>query len=293
MPKEMTHLLVAQCILDQADCFPACLEDALVSNQEALHLGAILPDAFFYNLLPWPPAAKGLPTITTILHRKKPEFNDDMAIMLLKRALVEAPGEALTAFSAGLISHTVSDRMVHDIIDRDKTLWQETGLKALGSHRQIETALDLMALNLLGLSPRQCSINAFMPSTPEQIDDHIEFAVRYLVSPPLSQRQAAAQATRWAYTQHKAIWRLFTCETAYRTARLFRRVSFGRSEFLSGLFYPRNLCNHSLPILKRLDLKQLTGRTKKIGDFEALIKLVVEKTMGRIENVFASVVRSI
>lgn len=292
MPKELTHIIIAQEVLARlkaSDPIPmlGSISDAAENNEQAFFFGAIVPDAFFYNLLPWPPVPSGIPVVTKILHQKERQKNDKMAENLLIAASTSHEFRSLkVAFSAGILTHTVSDRIFHGVIDYYVNRWDESGTRAMGTHRQLETLFDMTLLDLSDRTPGDFPLEGFTSLALAETNSLLRFIVSFLVHPPAVLQKNYVRAFKWAYTQQIYLLRLFRRNWAFRPAHWARQYSGGRSDFISSLFYPPVISPETCPVLERINVHDLTDGINFEGDLPALTQRVTNQAVRRIQRGF-------
>jgi hypothetical protein len=188
------------------------------------------------------------------------------------------------AFAAGVLTHTVADGIFHGVIDYFLTRWNETGLAALGLHRQIETLYDMV---LWGSSrPRQADdpLRERSRLSFKEIRFLLDFIHSVLPSPPGAVGATSVPALRWAFTQQLFLLTLFQYPWAFRLAHWARFLSGGRSDCISGLFYPPVVSAETFPVLKKMDLNHLSNGTGFTGDLKALAGYAVNETVQKIPS---------
>ncbi len=156
MPKELSHILIAQDVFAELKASGRKrLAWIIEKNLSAFYLGAIIPDAFFYDATPFLGLSKNNVQIARALHLKNTVENDARAVSFFDAITVD-PHEwhAKVAFATGIITHTVSDRIIHGVIDHYTRSWDQKGGLAMATHRQLETLMDMVLLQPLRLHPR-------------------------------------------------------------------------------------------------------------------------------------------
>lgn len=137
MPKENTHLLLINGVIDAMDCVE--IRGILNANYESVCFGGIVADTFFYS------SNKDVVQIAEELHGKEGERTNGLTFELLDHARHHR-SEAVLSVSMGYISHCVFDMTLHPVIyyltgnyyDKDATKSDQ----AVYRHRLIETKLD-------------------------------------------------------------------------------------------------------------------------------------------------------
>jgi hypothetical protein len=137
LPKENTHLLLLNGVIDAMDC--AEIRGILKANYESLCFGGIVADTLFYS------ANKDVVQIAEELHGKEGERTNGLTFELLDHARNHR-SETVLCVSMGYISHCVFDMILHPVIyyltgnyyDNDATKSDQ----AVYRHRLMETKLD-------------------------------------------------------------------------------------------------------------------------------------------------------
>jgi hypothetical protein len=137
LPKENTHLLLINGVIDAMDC--AEIRGILKANYESLCFGGIVADTFFYS------GNKNVVQIAEELHGKEGERTNGLTFELLDHARRHR-SEKVLCVSMGYISHCVFDMTLHPVIyyltgnyyDKDATRSDQ----AVYRHRLMETKLD-------------------------------------------------------------------------------------------------------------------------------------------------------
>lgn len=137
MPKENTHILLVNRIINALDCGE--LKALMQANYESVCFGSIVADTFFYS------SNKDVVRISEELHGKDGEKTNEIIFELLDHARRFTSGKLLCQ-TMGYISHCVFDMIFHPVIyaltgnyyDKDITRSDH----AVYRHRLIETKLD-------------------------------------------------------------------------------------------------------------------------------------------------------
>lgn len=137
MPKENTHILLVNSIIDSLD--GGEVKTLLQANYESICFGSIVADTFFYS------SNKDIVNISEELHGKEGERTNGLIFDMLDHARLHK-SENILCFAMGYISHCVFDMTFHPVIyyltgnyyDEDATRSDQ----AVYRHRLIETKLD-------------------------------------------------------------------------------------------------------------------------------------------------------
>ncbi|MDY6838729.1 MAG: zinc dependent phospholipase C family protein [Thermodesulfobacteriota bacterium] len=284
MPKEITHILIAKEVLNGLKRSGTLqLASVIEKNLASFYLGAIIPDAFFYDMTPLLRVCGNHLSISRALHMKEAAENDKKAMGLFEGISVTSPPwKAKVAFAAGVVTHTVSDRMVHGVIDYVTDSWGEKDGPAMATHRQIETLMDMVLLEPLGLHPRSFQLERFV-HVPRSTQN-ILFAHYLLGLTGKSgiQNRALMGALRRAHGQQILFLKLFAAKRPCQMVALSNRLAAGRMEPWFRLFYPEEIGTRGFPIMKRLDLNALTDGERFSGPFASLVATIVAEAIAHI-----------
>ncbi|MBN1843928.1 MAG: zinc dependent phospholipase C family protein [Deltaproteobacteria bacterium] len=282
MPKELTHILIAQDVLTRLkESRQKLLTQVLEKNMRAFFLGAILPDAFAYDIAPLRKIPKeDYVKISQALHSKKTAKNDETALGLFDAIKANPCRWPLKlAFAAGVVTHTVSDRIIHGVIDHYTTKWNQGSNPAMATHRQFETLIDMVLLRELDLHPRCFQLES-MVSVDRPTEDYLFlFYLTHLTQDTCPLHPCLLGALRRAHRQQGLFMRLFTVRALYHIVNLSDRLVRGRMETWSSLFYPEMVRIENFPIMDRLDLSALTDGGTFSGTIQALVEGVASDAL--------------
>ncbi|MBE9581918.1 MAG: zinc dependent phospholipase C family protein [Proteobacteria bacterium] len=282
MPKELTHILIAQNVLTRLkESRQKLLTQVLEKNMRAFCLGAILPDAFAYDVAPLRKIPKeDYVKISQALHSRKTAKNDETALGLFD-AIKASPCRwpLKLAFSAGVVTHTVSDRIIHGVIDHYTTRWNQEGNPAVATHRQFETLIDMALLRELDLHPRCFQLESMVSVDRPTEDCLFLFYLTQLTQDTCPLHPCLLGALRRAHRQQRLFMRLFTVRALYHIVNLSDRLAGGRMETWSSLFYPEMVRIENFPIMDRLDLSALTDGGAFSGTVQALVEGVASDAL--------------
>ena len=183
MPKELSHILIARKVLAQLEgSGQKTLAQVIESNVPAFYLGAIIPDAFFYDMVPLSRFSRGYYQVSRALHAKETPKNDEKAVAFFDSiGTMPALWPSKVAFAAGIVAHTVSDRIIHGVIDHYTTTWRHVGSLATATHREFETLIDMVLLQELRLHPREFRLRSFVDIDPHTELCLLRFYIAHLV----------------------------------------------------------------------------------------------------------------
>jgi len=282
MPKELTHILIAQDVLTRVkESGQKLLTQVLEKNMRAFCLGAILPDAFAYDIAPFRKIPKeDYVKISQALHSRKTGKNDETALGLFD-AIKASPYRwpLKLAFAAGVVTHTVSDRIIHGVIDYYTTRWNQKGTPAVATHRQFETLIDMALLRELDLHPRCFQLESMVSVDRPTEDFLFLFYLTHLMEDTCPLPSCLLVALRRAHRQQGLFMKLFTMRALYHIVNLSDRLVGGRMEAWSSLFYPEMVRIESFPIMDRLDLSALTDGGAFSGTVQALVEGVASDAL--------------
>lgn len=285
MAKELTHILIAQDVLLRLKrCGQQHLAKVIEENLHAFYLGAIIPDAFYYDVLPFGLIPQKLIWISRALHLKEKIKNDQKAVGLFRAITIKSGAWRLkTAFAAGVITHTVVDRIFHELIEYYTITWGEKGTVAMATHREIETLIDIILLRLSNTEPRQ-----FHPGPLIRLDEPTKytlfhFYLSHLLNPPeANQVVSLVNRLKMAYHQQCLFLTLFATRPLYHIMNMSNRIVKGHLRIWQSLFYPDRVNPESFPVLAKL--KPLTMRDENIffRELERLRETATNEAIQRI-----------
>ena len=285
MPKEISHILIAQEVFAELKrSGRKGLARIIEKHLPAFYLGAIIPDAFFYDATPFLGLATANIQITRALHQRETVQNDARALGFFDAIAMARRGWFMkVAFAAGILTHTVSDRVVHDVIDYCTETWDQKGSLALATHRQLETLMDMVLLQSCNLHPRQFPLQRFIdvPSRPRDI--LFQFYLSHLMEDPQRRATHLLRSLKRAHAQQRLCLRLFAVKALYHIMNLSNKLAAGRLGILSSLFYPDRLGVEGFPIMDRIDPHALTDDRSFIGPLPGLIDKITADAISHID----------
>ncbi len=281
MAKELTHIMVARNVLkrlEEARC--RNLAQILKENLSSFCLGAIIPDAFLYDLTPFRQVSRHYAHLCRALHSNKRTANDQKAVGFFDAIRVNPDQwQTKTAFAAGIVTHTVTDRIIHGIIDHYTTNWDEKGSLALATHRQLETLIDMVLLDQIGLHPRRFEPEALLDVDKTTEACLLRFYLYQLMGPF---KPNLLNALTRAYAQQRIMLKLFTLKPLYHIVNFLDKPAAGRLLALSNLFYPEAVGSRDFPILDKLDLNALTDGHSFAGTVASLLQEITTDATSHI-----------
>jgi hypothetical protein len=284
MPKEISHILIAKEVLKGLKDYGAPrMAYVIERNLPTFYLGAIIPDAFFYDMTAVVKVSKSHLRISRALHLKDTTQNDKNAMKLFDGISATSPAwQAKVAFAAGIVTHTVSDRMVHGVIDYVTKRRGETDGLAMATHRELETLMDMVLLEPRALHPRRFQVERLV-KVPRSTQD-ILFA-QYLsavAEGPRVVEPSLMRALKRAHSQQILFLRLFAKKRLCQLVAFSDRLAAGRLEPWFRLFYPEEIGTKDFPLMKRLDLNTLTDGDRFFGSFSSLVADIVSDAVRHI-----------
>jgi hypothetical protein len=284
MPKELTHILIAQDVVKQLKrSGQQLLAQVIKENLSAFYLGAIIPDAFFYDLIPFCKIPRNSAQIVRTLHSKESLENDQKAVSFFDYIGANPHVWPLTlAFATGIVTHTVSDRIIHRVIDHYTTTWGQEGSLAIASHRQIETLIDMVLLQQSRQHPRNFKLERRTALDWPTRDSLFRFYLGHLIGDSSTLPVCLLKALKRAYAQQLLFLKLFTVEPLYHIMNLSNKRVASCLQAWSTLFYPDTVGTQSFPILHKLDLNALTDGRSFTGTLASLVDKVITEAIRQI-----------
>ena len=284
MPKELSHILIARKVLDQLKgTGPGVFAQVIESNVPAFYLGAIIPDAFFYDMVPLSRFFEGYYKVSRALHSEERPKNDERAVAFFDTIRTRPHAwPSKIAFASGIVAHTVSDRIIHEVIDHYTTKWSQRGLLAMATHRELETLIDMVLLEELRLHPRKLQLRDLVNVDRPTELCLLRFYVGHLVGDSTVRHGPLLSACRMACAQQRLFLKLFMDDTSYHIMYLLNRLGVGKLTAWSSLFYPRTVENKNFPIMSRIDLNALTDGQSFAGTLASLVDQVTIDTVSHI-----------
>lgn len=286
MPKEMTHILIAQDVVKQLKgSGQQLLALVLEKNFSAYYLGAIIPDAFFYDVISFRKIRQDCLQISRALHLKETLKNDQKAVSFFDDIGAEPHvWTSALAFAAGIVTHTVSDRIIHGVIDHYTTSWGERGSIAIASHRQLETLVDMVLIQQSGRHTRDFRLDSLTNVDHPTRDCLFRFYLGHLIQGNNTLPFCTLKALKRAYAQQHLFLKLFTVEPLYHIINLSNKLVASCLQAWSTLFYPDSIGIQTFPILHKLDLNVLTDGHSFTGTLASLLDEVITEAV-RLINV--------
>lgn len=285
MAKELTHILIATDVLKRLKgSGQQLLAQVIHENLPAFYLGAIIPDAFFYDVFPFRLNPKKYIRISRSLHLKETADNDQKAMSFFRSIAINPCAWSLKlAFSAGIITHTVADRIFHEDIEYYTTTWEETGAIATATHREIETLIDLIFLRAMNTSPRRFRLGSFI-----QLDERAKYCLfRFYLTHLINEAHHAPDpgllnALNRAHRQQRLCIDIFAIRPIYHTMKLLNKFTANRLRVWHSLFYPDKVKPQSFPVLGKFGLNSLSDEGAFIKGLKDLREAVTTDAIQHI-----------
>ncbi len=285
MPKELSHIIIAEKVLAHLKASgDGMLAQVIERDVPAFYLGAIIPDAFFYDMVPLSRLFKGYYQVSRALHSRDTAKNDERAAAFFDTIRTRPHAwPSKVALAAGITAHTVSDRIFHGVIDHYTRSWGHKGSLATATHREFETLIDMVLLQELRLRPREFQLETLLDVDPPTELCLLQFYVGHLVgdSTP-AHHSPLLRAVRLASMQQRLFLKLFMDQSAYHIIHQLNRLARNRLTVWSSLFYARAAEPQHFPIMGNIDLNALTDGRSFAGTLSSLVREVTTAAISHI-----------
>ncbi len=284
MPKELTHILIAQDVVKELKgSGQQQLGQVIMGNLSAFYLGAIIPDAFFYDVIPFCKIPRNRARIVRTLHSKESLENDQKAVSFFDYIGANPHVWPLAlAFATGIVTHTVSDRIIHRVIDHYTRTWGQVGSLAIASHRQIETLIDMVLLQRSRQHPRNFGLERRTALDQPTRDCLFRFYLGHLIGDKSTLPICLLKALKRAHAQQLLFLKLFTLQPLYHIMNLLNKLVANCLQAWSTLFYPDTVGTQTFPILHKLDLNALSDGRSFTGTLASLVDEVITEAIRQI-----------
>jgi hypothetical protein len=284
MPKELSHILIAQDVFAELKASGWKRSARIIEkNLPAFYLGAIIPDAFFYDATPFLGLSKNNVQIARTLHLKETVENDARAVSFFDAITVDPhQWQAKVAFAAGIVTHTVSDRIIHGVIDHYTRFWDQEGGLAMATHRQLETLMDMLLLQPLRLHPRHFQFERLVDIHHPTRNILFQFYLSHLIEVHQTVDPRLLRSLNMAYAQQRLCLKLFAVKTLYHIMNVSNKLAAGRLGVLSSLFYPDTVGIEGFPIMDRMDPNTLTDDRSFAGPLHSVVKGITTDAISHI-----------
>ncbi|MCX7817170.1 MAG: zinc dependent phospholipase C family protein [Syntrophales bacterium] len=285
MPKEITHWLIC---LETADLLGGTkMGDAVLHNPNALKLGAVFLDVFFF--LGSKKAYLPYKDLAHILHGVNGEDTYEFVRHLIKVAKDSPYKNQILSFIAGVATHIHADAVFHPMVyymtgdceDNDPSVRS----KAIQRHRLLETLIDMYFLKGT-YQPENFNIKAIL--------NGLEFPLIYLLA-----RLSATMDSSFRSLPNVTIEALRNFHTMVQLSRREKiaRILFAISPLLprkireiAGLFYSPQLYRFMPRIEGQLEFRNpVTGKENKAA-LRDLFDLSIQRSITLIEKIDTIVV---
>jgi hypothetical protein len=255
MAKELTHILIARDVIKKLKEFgQPLLAQVIEKNLSAYYLGSIIPDTLFYDFPPFRLNPRKYLSISRALHQEEKTKNDRKAMGFFRSISANPHMWPLKmAFSAGIITHTVVDRIFHNLIEYYITTWGERGRNALATHREFETLIDIALLESRNIHPRQFRLGSFV-----RLDHSIkyylfQFYLADLMGEGMAPSRSLLNVLKRASHQQCFFLQLFAARPIYRIMEISNRLASDRLRAWQSLFYPDGVGPQTFSVLAKLE----------------------------------------
>jgi hypothetical protein len=152
----------------------------------------------------------------------------------------------------GIITHTVADRTFHDLIAHYNNAWNEAGAEAMGTHREMETFIDMALLKQRNIHPRDFRLGRYIAMDPrtERVLHH--FYLAYVTRNNRISSHSLIHVLKRAAHQQCFFSRLFAARPMYHITRIANRVVSNHLRLWHALFYPDTEAAESFLFLNKL-----------------------------------------
>jgi hypothetical protein len=284
MPKELSHILIAQDVFAELKASGRKrLARIIEKNLPAFYLGAIIPDAFFYDATPFLGLSKNNVQLARALHLKETVENDVRAVSFFDAITVDPhQWHAKIAFATGIVTHTVSDRIIHGVIDHYTRSWDQKGGPAMATHRQLETLMDMVLLQPLRLHPRHFQFERLVDIHHPTRNILFRFYLSHLPEVHQTVDPRLLRSLNMAYAQQCLCLKLFAVKALYHIMNVSNKLAAGRLGVWSSLFYPDTVGIDGFPIMDRMDPNGLTDDRSFAGRLRSVVKEITTDTISHI-----------
>lgn len=284
MPKELTHILIAQDVVKQLkQSGQQLLARVIKGNLSAFYLGAIIPDAFYYDVIRLRKTPQISIQMARTLHSKDTLKNDQKAVSFFDHIGADPHIWPLTlAFASGIVTHTVSDRIIHGIIEHYTTNWGQKGSAAIASHRQFETLIDMALLQQSRQHPREFGLERLTAIDQPSQDRLFRLYLGHLIGDNSSVPICLLKTLKRAHAQQHLFLKLFTSQPLYHIMNRSNKLLASCLEVWSALFYPDTVGTQTFPILHKIDLNALTDGRYFTGTLASLVDEVITEAIRQI-----------
>jgi hypothetical protein len=248
MPKELTHILFADALLDELDQTGRNdLASPLERHRSTLHFGSIATDTLYYELT-FPIIDRDYAHWGEIIHGGRGEDTGTPIREMLRRLQnhpqnrpPSAQDDARFAFVCGFLSHMALDIVFHPWVYAVTGLYYDPDpdrqADSQMSHRLVESWLDLLMLQRFEKTRNNFDpFKAIRANKITNIDCLDFFAESFRTAWRIE--GDVGRYIRRFHTVQMLLGRLFSSRTATTAVALLNRLSKGRLRAFTALFYP-------------------------------------------------------
>jgi len=266
LPKENTHILLVNRIIDALDCGE--LKALLQANYKSICFGSIVADTFFYS------SNKEVLKISDELHGKSGEKTNEIIFDMLDHAR-QHRSENFLCLSMGYISHCVFDMVFHPVIysltgnyyDKDTTKSDQ----AVYRHRLIETKLDMKINGIYFLD------NILDKNDKSLLNVLDMIAAKYGIT---------NGHIRKAFYKQLIINKCFRSRFMYRLATMLDKAGILDYKKVLPLFYGHSY-KSDMEIGEVIEYRDILTGQEKQGSLTWLLKAAEDESIKRIEAAYA------
>jgi hypothetical protein len=244
MPKELTHILFADVLLDDLGGMGHNdLASFLERHRSILHFGSIATDTLYYEVT-FPIIDRNYAHWGEIIHGGRGEDTGTPIREMLRRLQNRPPNaedDARFAFVCGFLSHMALDIVFHPWVyavtgpyygpDPDKQADSQM------SHRLVESWLDLLMLRRFEKTPNNFDpLKAIRTNSMTNLDCLNFFAESFKTAWRIE--GDVGRYLRRFYAVQMLLGQLFPSETATKAVAFVNRLFKGRLRAFMALFYP-------------------------------------------------------
>jgi hypothetical protein len=171
------------------------------------------------------------------------------------------------AFAAGIMTHTVVDRVFHETIDGYATTLGETGTLEKSTHYEIETLIDIYLLRRRGLAPGQYLRRHLMLLDEPSLYRLYSLYIGHMTGDPVAPSPSLVRVLKKAHVQQYLFLRLFAMRRSHQVIRLVNGLTAGRLQPWNTLFYAGAVTPRNFPFLLKLERLSM----KDTGQFARMI----------------------
>ena len=123
-----------------------------------------------------------------------------------------------------IVTHSLSDRIIHGVIDHYTIPWGQKGSVAIASHRQLETLIDMALLQQLRQHPRDLRLERLANVDQPTEDCLFRFYARHLIGDNRTLPVCLSKTPKMAHAQQRLFLKLFAVEPVYHIMNLSNKL---------------------------------------------------------------------